>query len=799
MNRHLLSLFAALGLSTVAAFASGHWTLQSKDYMVDTVFHAKIGPGTTQTSLSLSGGSNLKIFYVTIDLDNPYVDVRVAQAGSKLTGGAKLSGMSSANSNASTGIEYFAGVNADFFGNSQPIGGSVVNGDAYKAPGSTDWISWYMNDQKVPGIEHLNFKGTATSPAGNHAVSGINVGRGENNLIIFNSHFGANTGTNAYGTEVVVTCDKKIGFNGTYTCTVMGTPTGGVGSMSIPEGQYVLSGHGTASTFVSNLKSGDVVTLDLNTPIATGGTITQLAGGQPIILQNGETLETQNALDHLTALNPRTAVGYSADRKTLVLLVVDGRSMGGSAGVVSKVLADIMRCVGCSDAMNFDGGGSSELYTTKFGVRNKPSDGSERTVVNSVWAVATAPADNEIGEIAFQTPYISLPKYSYYTPSFYTYNKCGVMLSTDFKGATLSCPAELGEVVNGTTLYITGSGTHKLTATYNGVTADVFVTVGSGEPRARLDKVIVDGFRPYPVEVVATVGNEDMPVDNKAFTWSIDNTDIAEIDDMGVVNGKSTGTATVTAKVENHTFTLPVDVQKPATHYVDIINSNATDWTTSKVGLSQADITVTGNGLAVDYKISSTRSITLSMKAPQNTVLYSLPDSVRIVMNPGSGKVTKVELSLKPNNGSVVKVSKDVSLTANANNVLTFATSEFCDEKDFASYPLTLNQIYLTLGGATGDEVHLEIPVLTSVYNAVSGSDGVEDVTADKHESKVLCANVVRRGELIELTERCNWSVYNLAGAIVSSGKGEYIDSGLFGVGQYVVVTDAGSERLIVR
>lgn len=800
MKKQLLLLSSAVALSTMLASASGNWTLQDKAYTVDTLFHAKIGPGTTQTSLSLKGGSNLKIFYITTDLTNPNVDIRVAQAGSKLTGGAKLSAMSNANTNATTGIEYFAGVNADFFGNSQPIGASVVNGDVWKAPGTAGWVSFYMNDSKVPGIELLNYKGTATCGDASHQVTGINMGRGENNLIIFNTHFGANTGTNAYGTEVVLSCDKTIGYNGVYECTVMGTPVGGAGSMSIPANQYVLSGHGTASTFIAGLKSGDKVTLNLNTELATGGSALQMAGGQPIILQNGVTLNTQNALDHLVALNPRTAVGYNADRTKLVLLVVDGRNSGGSAGVVSKVLADIMREVGCSDAMNFDGGGSSELYTRAFGVRNVPSDGSERTVVNSVWAVATAPADRNVGELAFTAPSISLPKYGYYSPTIYAYNQYGVMLSTDFKDYTLSCPPELGEIVDGNILFANGSGTHTLTATHNGVSTQIQVTVGSAEPRARLENVIVDGYRSYPVEVVAEVEGKDMAIDNSAFQWSIDNTDVATVDQAGVVSGVTNGTANVTAKVENYTVTLPVTVQKPAYRYLDIVPDDINDWTVSKSGLSTATLSKLNKGVAVDYKISSTRGTNFSIKPAEPVVLYALPDSIRLVVNPGSGVVTKVTLAACEQGGRAVQVSQDVNFTQNAANVVNFPISDFIDTKDMANFPVTLTQIYFYLGGSTGDEVHLEMPTLTTVHTAVSEIDAVQSVTTDSRDNNtVVVNNTVMRGVPFVLTQRSAWTLYNLNGAVVSAGNSDEVDTTNLASGQYIIATPRGASRVIVR
>lgn len=62
-----------------------------------------------------------------------------------------------------------------------------------------------------------------------------------------------------------------------------------------------------------------------------------------------------------TALAPRTALGLSADRKTLVVLTVDGRQPGYSEGASFADLADILLGEGCTDAVNMDGGGSTSL------------------------------------------------------------------------------------------------------------------------------------------------------------------------------------------------------------------------------------------------------------------------------------------------------------------------------------------------------------------------------------------------------------------------------------------------------
>ncbi len=79
--------------------------------------------------------------------------------------------------------------------------------------------------------------------------------------------------------------------------------------------------------------------------------------------------------------HPRTAMGLSADLETLYLAVVDGRS-SRSSGMYGSELADFMGQIGAWQAFNLDGGGSSTLWSDRFGVVNNPSDGSSRAVAN---------------------------------------------------------------------------------------------------------------------------------------------------------------------------------------------------------------------------------------------------------------------------------------------------------------------------------------------------------------------------------------------------------------------------------
>jgi uncharacterized protein YigE (DUF2233 family) len=107
-----------------------------------------------------------------------------------------------------------------------------------------------------------------------------------------------------------------------------------------------------------------------------------LGAGQMLIL-NGK---VQPETNHTKA--PRTGAGITGDG-IVYFIVADGRASGYSSGMTLKQEAIMLKACGAVKAINFDGGGSSTFLirnNEKWVVRNKPSDGSLRSVTDS-WLV----------------------------------------------------------------------------------------------------------------------------------------------------------------------------------------------------------------------------------------------------------------------------------------------------------------------------------------------------------------------------------------------------------------------------
>jgi hypothetical protein len=112
-------------------------------------------------------------------------------------------------------------------------------------------------------------------------------------------------------------------------------------------------------------------------------------GGGPVLLQNGEIKitneeEVKFAGKAIRDKHPRTAMGYTADGR-IIILVVQGRSeSGGGATLLQE--AQILKDLDCLEALNLDGGGSScMLVNGKETIR--PSDKEGQRAVPAVFEI----------------------------------------------------------------------------------------------------------------------------------------------------------------------------------------------------------------------------------------------------------------------------------------------------------------------------------------------------------------------------------------------------------------------------
>ena len=281
-------------------------------------------------------------------------------------------------------------VNCDFFnmdGNLayqfSPFGATIINGRIFTSLDNNaltfDAVLGF-DENNTPSITKVapSVVGTVGKKGGTAwPLTDINRARGAGKLVVYTPDLGLESvKTNEWGSEVVaqLSNNKKwedIRELDEIEVTVISQPTGSgqTADSKIPENGVVLSGHGTHTDGHSNLdviqsfRQGDQLVIsaelrerDTNNKI----TAHNLLGGHAVILKDETKLKASPADDISNQRHPRTGIGYTKDKKKVIMIVVEGR-IGDIEGVTTSELSDVFLFFDASDAMNFDGGGSSNM------------------------------------------------------------------------------------------------------------------------------------------------------------------------------------------------------------------------------------------------------------------------------------------------------------------------------------------------------------------------------------------------------------------------------------------------------
>lgn len=168
-----------------------------------------------------------------------------------------------------------------------------------------------------------------------------------------------------------------------------------------PAGAFIMSGtvinEPTSTTFWIDKDGSAHITSaqECNAALAAGNVLEAVASFGDIF----EDGHARSDLDNSTRAS-RTAIGIKADG-TVVMMMVDGRQAPYSVGMTMAEVGATMESLGCVQAVNLDGGGSSTFATQREGesenstsagltLRCRPSDGYERKVSNTIMVLSKA-------------------------------------------------------------------------------------------------------------------------------------------------------------------------------------------------------------------------------------------------------------------------------------------------------------------------------------------------------------------------------------------------------------------------
>jgi len=274
-------------------------------------------------------------------------------------------------------------INGDFFGphNDIPLGGVVSLGRLLRSP-SSDHQQLMLSPNGTLSTGELTLTATLiTTDLRSLHIDAMNQALGRNGVVLYTPAFGSSTGTPRGTAEVVLRARRPAGPIVLGKTTVVGVARSAShrGNTAIPTDGAVLAANGSATgrlidvlERIANGAASDDALLRLD---ASSGAIESIGGG-PVLVRHGQVVvpDVHNAF--YLGRNPRTIVGWTPAGEIL-LVTVDGRQPGRSAGMTLLEAAHFMIGLGASEAMNLDGGGST-TFVAQGHVLNVPSDRAVR-------------------------------------------------------------------------------------------------------------------------------------------------------------------------------------------------------------------------------------------------------------------------------------------------------------------------------------------------------------------------------------------------------------------------------------
>ncbi len=186
-----------------------------------------------------------------------------------------------------------------------------------------------------------------------------------------------------------------------------------------PYGYMVMNGvvlgtpevHKGAQTYLAIDAEGNCELRSMSTPL-DGSEVTAISANFGWLVKDGALQKT--AVERTSSDASRSMIGIKADG-SLIFCQVDGRNAPLSTGLSDYEMGEMMLSLGCVNAVNCDGGGSSTFVSKREGetantMRSVPSDGSERATINSVILVSNAKATGEFDHAVLDA------EYDYYAP-----------------------------------------------------------------------------------------------------------------------------------------------------------------------------------------------------------------------------------------------------------------------------------------------------------------------------------------------------------------------------------------------
>jgi uncharacterized protein YigE (DUF2233 family) len=285
-----------------------------------------------------------------------------------------------------------AAINGGFF-KSKPIDGLPagilkINHQWFGWPGKARGAIGWSQDGSIVLFDRLLCQGSCLIANQVIAIQGINRQPQKSEAIAFTPAFHSTTLTSSEGFEVVIRQNR-----------VLFVREGG--NSYIPSDGYILSfGSKQQLPFWKTIQRDTPIYLDIHiipqlSPQKTAdwNRLSHIVGGTPLLVHGGEVITDFSPEKTLTSFlerpHVRSAIGILRNRHW-VFVVVEGKQGLLDRGITIANLARFMAYLGCDEALNLDGGGSSTLVIQGKVVNHPSGDEDEGLGYRTVRAVSDA-------------------------------------------------------------------------------------------------------------------------------------------------------------------------------------------------------------------------------------------------------------------------------------------------------------------------------------------------------------------------------------------------------------------------
>ncbi len=613
--------------------------------------------------------------------------------------GTKLYGLSTgkyvANFLEDNGKYVVAGVNGDFFQTTSgiPIGMVITDGiirSSHVDLSNVNAVGFMEDGSAIIGQPKMDIS-LKTSGGQTVSIGYINKSRHNYSVYLLTPDYAATTKTTLEGTSIILTdIEGALTVGGTVTGTV-GSIIKGKGEVPINEGTMVLTAttdNNCDAAFIG-IEEGMDVTITVSVADERWKDVAYAVGSGVKLVENGSVL---SGLDNTKA--PRTALGVRADG-SIVFYTVDGRQAGYSAGLSLTSVAERMVSLGCVEAVNLDGGGSTASfakypgYDTGLEVINSPSDGRLRNCANYIFLINTA----EMGE---NTEHLHL--YPYDSIMLAGSSQIFEVKATDKNYYPVSVPGDIefdtpygyGEFSDGGTLiagYEEGvfdvearSADAVGTAQVRVVTSPTAIALVNEETNSSVTTLTVKPGTSLSLGAICYYDGVQMTSSDELLTWSVSE-GLGTIDEQGnyiatEVNGRR-GTITVTAG--NTSVTVAVTISGE-----DNVPPSVTNLTATITADGMLEIKAIAKDTNSDL---SPDNITVKLDGIGVVFSYSAEtgEIIATMQNPADGRLHRITVTAKDIGENITRSSTELDLTGDSTETIFVDISGHWSEK-YANY-----------------------------------------------------------------------------------------------------------------